>query len=52
MQIFEENLPKYASSMDWVEHFLRLAKKLLAASGPKITILQKEFEFAAGGIYQ
>ena len=38
--------------MDWVEHFLRLAKKLITSASPKIAMLQKEFEFVAGGIYQ
>ncbi len=29
LEIFEENLPKYASNMDWVREFLKLATKTL-----------------------
>jgi hypothetical protein len=39
LQIFEEYLPKYASSMEWVEHFLKLAKKVLFQSADKARLL-------------
>lgn len=29
LEIFEENLPKYASTMDWVRDFIKLATKTL-----------------------
>ncbi len=29
LEIFEENLPKYASTMDWVREFIKLATKTL-----------------------
>lgn len=51
MQIFEENLPRYASSLEWVEHYLKLAKRVLLVSVEKTRQLQREFEGSASGVY-
>jgi hypothetical protein len=51
LEIFEENLPKYASSMDWVREFIKLATKTLETQDRQINALRKEFEFSANGIY-
>ena len=44
LEIFEENLPKYASTMDWVREFIKLATKTLETQDRQIYSLRKEYE--------
>lgn len=51
LQTFQEYLPKYASSMEWVEHFVSLAKKALQQNSMNLMMILKEFEASSNGIY-